>query len=154
MPVYTLQKTQLIPCSTDQLWDFIASPQNLRRITPPYMGFDVLSGNLPKKMYAGMIIAYRVSPLMGIKTTWVTEITHVADLKYFVDEQRVGPYKMWHHQHWIEPVEGGVLMTDIIDYQPPFGFLGAIGNRLIIRNKLEEIFSYRKEKLEQSFGEF
>jgi len=154
MPVYTLRKTQLIPCSIDQLWDFIASPLNLKRITPPYMGFDVLSGDLPQKMYAGMMIAYRVSPLMGIKTIWVTEITHVADLKYFVDEQRVGPYKMWHHQHLLEPVAGGVLMTDIIDYQPPFGFLGAIANRLIIRNKLEEIFSYRKEKLEQIFGEF
>ena len=154
MPVYTLRKTQLIPCSIDQLWDFIASPLNLKRITPPYMGFDVLSGDLPQKMYAGMMIAYRVSPLMGIKTIWVTEITHVADLKYFVDEQRVGPYKMWHHQHLLEPVAGGVLMTDIIDYQPPFGFLGAIANRLIIRNKLEEIFSYRKEKLEQIFGKF
>jgi len=154
MPVYTFRKTQLIPCSIDQLWDFIASPQNLKRITPPYMGFDVLSTDLPEKMYAGMIIAYHVSPLMGFKTIWVTEITHVNNLKYFVDEQRVGPYKMWHHQHLTVPVEGGVLMTDIIDYQPPFGFLGAIANRLVIRNKLEEIFSFRKEKLEQIFGKF
>ncbi len=99
-----------------------------------------------------MIIAYRVSPLMGIKTTWVTEITHVQDLKYFVDEQRVGPYKMWHHQHHIEKVQGGILMTDIIDYQPPMGFLGAIANKLVIGKKLEEIFAYRMIKMEEFFG--
>lgn len=152
MPVYTFRKTQLIPASLDQIWDFISSPANLKHITPPYMGFDVRSTHLPAKMYAGMIIVYRVSPLLGIKTTWVTEITHVQNLTYFVDEQRVGPYKMWHHQHHIEAVEGGVLMTDIVDYQPPLGFLGAIANKLIIRNTLEEIFSFRTKKLEELFG--
>ena len=152
MPVYTYRKTQLIPTSIDLLWDFISSPLNLKRITPAYMGFDVISKELPEKMYAGMIIAYRVSPLMGIKTTWVTEITHVQELKYFVDEQRVGPYKMWHHQHLIEQVEGGILMTDIIDYQPPFGFFGAIANKMIIKKTLEEIFNYRTKKLEEIFG--
>ncbi len=99
-----------------------------------------------------MIIAYQVSPLMGIKTTWVTEITQVQDLRYFVDEQRVGPYRMWHHQHLIETAEGGILMTDIIDYQPPMGFLGAIANKLVICEKLEEIFTFRTKKLEEFFG--
>ena len=99
-----------------------------------------------------MIIAYHVRPLLGIKTTWVTEITHVTELKYFVDEQRFGPYTMWHHQHLLEPVEGGVLMTDIIDYQPPLGILGAIANQLTIRKKLKEIFAFRKIKLEEYFG--
>ena len=152
MAVYTFRKNQFIPTSIDLLWDFISSPHNLKKITPASMGFEVITRDLPEKMYAGMIIAYHVRPLMGIRTTWVTEITHVNELKYFVDEQRFGPYTMWHHQHLIEPVEGGVMMTDIIDYQPPMGFLGAIANSLIIRKKLEEIFSFRKIKLEAYFG--
>ena len=137
-----------------EFWDFISSPANLKQITPEYMGFDVISEQLPEKMYPGMIIAYRVSPLFGIKTTWVTEITHVTALQYFVDEQRVGPYKMWHHQHHIEAVDNGVLMTDIVDYQPPLGFLGSIANKLIIRKKLEEIFLYRTTRLEKYFGKY
>ena len=152
MPVYTFRETQFIPSTLDVLWDFISSPQNLRKITPPSMGFDVITSDLPEKMYAGMIIAYHVRPLFGIKTTWVTEITHVNEFKYFVDEQRFGPYTMWHHQHLIEPVEGGILMTDIIDYQPPMGFLGAIANKLVIRKTLKEIFAFRKIKLEAYFG--
>ena len=154
MPVYNFRETQLIPASVQKVWDFISSPANLKLITPDYMGFDIIGNELPEKMYAGMIIAYRVSPLLGIKTTWVTEITHVTDLKYFVDEQRVGPYKMWHHQHHIEAVDKGVLMTDIVDYQPPVGFLGSIANKLIIRKKLEEIFLYRTSALEKFFGKY
>ena len=118
------------------------------------MGFDIISEELPEKMYAGMIIKYNVSPLMGIKTLWVTEITHVNELSYFVDEQRVGPYKMWHHQHILKAVDEGVIMTDIVDYQPPFGILGAIANSLIIHKKIEEIFSVRTRKIEEHFGKF
>ena len=154
MPVYTLRQTIKIPSSLEQVWDFISSPGNLKKITPPYMGFDITSKGLPEKMYAGMIIHYLVSPVFGIKTTWVTEITHVSDLKYFVDEQRVGPYRMWHHQHFVEQIEGGVLMTDIVDYQPPLGILGALANLLIIKKKLREIFDYRTIKVEEHFGKF
>jgi ligand-binding SRPBCC domain-containing protein len=118
------------------------------------MGFDIITKGLPSKMYAGMIIHYQVSPLMGIKTTWVTEITHISILNYFVDEQRVGPYKLWHHQHFIEPIDGGVLMTDIVDYQPPLGILGAAANFLLIRKKLNEIFDFRTIKIEEYFGKF
>jgi ligand-binding SRPBCC domain-containing protein len=99
-----------------------------------------------------MIISYKVSPLLGIKTTWVTEISQVEEKKYFVDEQRVGPYSLWHHQHIIEPIENGVLMTDIVSYSPPFGFLGAIANSLIIKNKLNEIFDYRTKAVEKRYG--
>ena len=152
MPVYTFRKTQFIAASVEEVWDFISSPRTLKLITPPSMGFDVITADLPEKMYAGMIIAYHVKPLLGIRTTWVTEITQVTDQKYFVDEQRYGPYTMWHHQHLIEPVEGGVLMTDIIDYQPPFGILGALANKVIIGAKLEEIFIYREQKLLEKFG--
>jgi len=154
MPVYNLHQTLTIPSTIDKVWDFISSPGNLKKITPEYMGFDVTTKNLPEKMYPGMIISYKVSPFLGIKMTWVTEITQVSELKYFVDEQRVGPYKMWHHQHFIEPVEGGVLMTDIVDYQPPLGFLGAIANQLVIKSQLNEIFSYRTRQLEAYFGRY
>jgi len=154
MPVYTLNETLKIPASIDKVWDFISSPQNLKNITPEYMGFDIMTKNLPKKMYAGMIIRYNVSPLLGIQMQWVTEITHVSEFQYFVDEQRFGPYKMWHHQHHLQAVEGGVLMTDIVDYQPPFGFLGAIANRLVIKKQLNEIFMFRTKKLEEYFGKF
>jgi ligand-binding SRPBCC domain-containing protein len=104
-------------------------------------------------MYQGMIIGYKVSPLLGIKTSWLTEITHVVDKKYFVDEQRIGPYKLWHHQHILEELpDGSVLMKDIVTYQPPFGFLGAIANTLLIRKKLNEIFAFRNQAVDKRFG--
>jgi ligand-binding SRPBCC domain-containing protein len=152
MGFYQFKKKQKINTSIDQIWGFISSPANLKEITPDYMGFDITTEGLSEKMYAGMIISYKVSPLLGIKTNWVTEIKHVKDKKYFVDEQRVGPYNIWHHQHIIEPIENGVLMTDIVSYQPPFGFLGAIANSLIIKSKLNEIFNYRTKAIEKKFG--
>lgn len=154
MAYYQLKSTQKIPASMEEVWDFISSPKNLKEITPDYMGFDIISDDLPEKMYPGMIIGYKVSPLLGIKTTWVTEITHVRDMEYFVDEQRIGPYSIWHHQHFIEPIEGGVLMRDIVTYQPPFGFLGAIMNTLVIKKKLAEIFDYRTKAVEEKYGIF
>ena len=152
MAFYQLQQTQKIPASVDAVWDFISSPMNLKEITPDYLGFLVTSNNNENKMYPGMIITYKVSPLLGIKLSWMTEITHVKDKEYFVDEQRVGPYSLWHHQHKITAIEGGVLMTDIVTYQPPFGFLGAIANKLIIKSKLKEIFDYRTVAVEKRFG--
>ena len=122
MAFYQFRKQQKIKTTIDEIWEFISSPANLKEITPDYMGFDIKTEDLPDKMYAGMVISYEVSPLLGIKTTWVTEITQVIDKKYFVDEQRVGPYSLWHHKHIIEPLEDGILMTDIVSYQPPFGF--------------------------------
>lgn len=152
MAFYQFQKRQKIRTSIDEIWEFISSPANLKEITPDYMGFDITTKGLPEKMYAGMIISYEVRPLLGIKTTWVTEISQVIDKRYFVDEQRVGPYSLWHHQHIIEPLEDGVLMTDIVSYQPPFGFLGAIANKLIIKSKLNEIFDFRTKAIEKRFG--
>ncbi|NOQ71066.1 MAG: hypothetical protein GQ574_03630 [Crocinitomix sp.] len=152
MAFYQKEVSQVVNGSLDEVWDFISSPKNLKEITPDYMGFDVTSKNTPEKMYPGLVISYKVKPVAGIKTTWVTEITQVSHKKYFVDEQRIGPYKMWHHQHMIEPMENGyVLMTDIVSYSPPFGFLGAIANGLIIKKKLNEIFDYRRVALEKRF---
>ncbi|MGE0637410.1 MAG: SRPBCC family protein [Bacteroidia bacterium] len=152
MAFYQFTATQKIPASVEQVWDFISSPKNLKEITPTYMGFEITSPNLPEKMYPGMIISYKVSPLLGIKMTWVTEITHVEKHRYFVDEQRMGPYAMWHHQHKIEAIEGGVLMTDVVSYQPPFGVLGVIANMLFIKSKLKEIFDFRTVAVEKKFG--
>ena len=118
------------------------------------MGFEITSANAEVEMYEGMIISYRVRPLLKIETLWVTEITHVVPKSYFVDEQRIGPYKMWHHEHRLEEINGGVLMTDIISYQPPLGFLGKIANALIIQNKLKKIFDFRTQALEEIFGKW
>jgi len=151
MAFFQLTKKQFVPASIDEVWDFISSPVNLKEITPEHMGFDITSKDLPEKMYAGMIISYKVRPLLGIPMTWVTEITHVEDKRYFVDEQRVGPYAMWHHQHLIEPHENGVMMTDIVSYKPPLGFLGSIANSLMIRRQLEGIFAYREKALKKKY---
>lgn len=154
MAFYQFQKEQKINASIEEIWDFISSPGNLKEITPDYMGFNIISKNNSEKMYEGMIISYLVSPILGLKTKWVTEITHVRDKKYFVDEQRVGPYSLWHHQHIIEPIANGVLMKDIVSYEPPFGFLGAIANTLMIKGKLNEIFDYRTKAIEKRYGTF
>ena len=154
MPVYQLYKEQNIPASGKNVWNFISSPENLKKITPHEMGFDITNQELIEKMYPGMIISYKVKPLLGIKTNWVTEITQVKEGEYFVDEQRFGPYSLWHHQHILEEHTKGTLMKDIITYQPPLGFLGALANRLIIRKKLSEIFAYREKAVIDTFGKY
>ena len=150
MGFFQFKRTQTINRPITEIWDFISSPNNLKTITPDYMGFDITSES-PEKMYEGLIISYKVSPMLGIKTTWVTEITHIKEHEYFVDEQRVGPYKIWHHQHHLEKTENGTLMTDIVSYQPPFGLLGDIANSIIIKAKLNEIFNYRTKVLEELY---
>ena len=152
MAFYQFETEQKINASKEEIWDFISSPANLKKITPAYMGFDIISKNTGEKMYEGMLISYIVKPLLSIKTKWVTEITHIKESHFFIDEQRMGPYNMWHHQHFIEEIPNGVLMKDIVSYIPPFGFLGAIANQLIIKNKLEQIFAFRKEALEKKYG--
>jgi ligand-binding SRPBCC domain-containing protein len=154
MGFYQFKREIKINATIDDIWDFISSPKNLKEITPEYMGFDITSKDLPEKMYPGMIISYLVKPLLGLKTTWVTEITHVKDKAYFVDEQRVGPYRIWHHEHFIEPIKNGVLMKDIVSYKPPFGFLGSIANKLLIKKKLNEIFAYRSEAIVKKYGTY
>lgn len=155
MAFYQFHSEQKIRATIEEIWDFISSPKNLKEITPKYMGFDIMNTYQPtEKMYEGMIIAYKVSPVLGIKTTWVTEITHIRDKEFFIDEQRMGPYTMWHHQHIIKEIEGGVIMTDIVSYQPPLGIIGALANKTIILPKLNEIFAYRTKALEVKFNLF
>ncbi|MFK7756525.1 MAG: SRPBCC family protein [Flavobacteriales bacterium] len=152
MAVYQFYKEQKLNTTVEEIWRFISSPRNLKEITPDYMGFEITTDHLSDIMYPGMIISYKVSPVLGLKMTWVTEITHVEEHDFFVDEQRKGPYKMWHHEHKLIETEDGVIMTDLITYEPPFGFLGAIANKLFIKKQLGEIFDYRTKVLDEKFN--
>lgn len=153
MKLYTLHHIQKLPISLQEAWDFFANPKNLKTITPDYMGFDIVSGG-DKKMYPGQIIQYIVTPVAGIKTKWVTEITHVEERKYFVDEQRFGPYSMWHHKHFIREIKGGVEMEDLLHYKLPLGFIGQVVHQLVVKSKLQKIFNYRQQKLNSLFGSY
>lgn len=151
--VYQLQLVQKLPASLDKVWDFFRQPQNLKAITPEYMGFNI-KRSFGENMYAGQIIEYTVTPLLGIPMYWMTEITHVEEGKYFVDEQRFGPYSLWHHQHHFKEIPGGVEMTDLLHYKIPFWFIGDIANTLLVKKKLKEIFDFRYQKAEELFGKF
>lgn len=151
MKLYQLHSIQSLPISREKAWDFLSDPANLKVITPDHMGFSILSGG-DRPMFPGQIIQYKVSPFPGYSTKWVTEITHVRDGEYFVDEQRFGPYALWHHKHFLKTIEGGVEMEDIIDYKIPFGPLGQLMNTLVIKKQLLQIFTYREQKLIELFG--
>ena len=153
MKIYRLHTKQNIPITLNEAWDFLSDPKNLKTITPDYMGFKTLSGD-DRPMFAGQIIQYIVTPVLGIPTKWVTEITHVEPLNYFVDEQRFGPYSLWHHKHFIKEIPGGVEMEDIVDYKIPMGILGQMVHPFLVKPKLNEIFEYRKNKLIELFGEY
>lgn len=153
MKIYTLHSKQNLPISVDTAWQFLSDPKNLKTITPDYMCFDILSGE-DRPMFPGQIIQYSVTPVFGIRTKWVTEITHVEGKKYFVDEQRFGPYSLWHHKHFIKEIPGGIEMEDIIDYKLPMGILGQLVHPIIVKPKLDEIFEYRQKKLIELFGEY
>lgn len=153
MKVYQLHTMQQLPISLDTAWEFLSDPKNLKTITPEHMGFDIISG-ADRPMYAGQIIQYYVKPFPGYRTKWVTEITHVKDKEYFVDEQRFGPYALWHHKHFLKEIEGGVVMEDIIDYKLPFGLLGQLVHPILVKKQLDNIFSYRKQKLIDLFGKY
>lgn len=151
MTLYQLRATQALPITMEKAWKFLSDPANLQKITPPKMGFEILSG-ADREMYPGQIIQYTVRPFAGIATRWVTEITHVREGSYFVDEQRFGPYALWHHKHFIEPLDEGILMEDIIDYKIPFGSLGSFFHNPIVKKQLTSIFNYREKALTDFFG--
>jgi len=149
--MYLIDRTQDLPISLEEAWAFFSSPHNLAKITPKNLGFTVL-GEIPETMYEGLFIHYTVSPLAGIPMKWTTEITHIRPMEYFVDEQRVGPYSIWHHEHFFESMPGGVRMRDRVHYQVPLGFLGRLVHPIIVRPRLEEIFSFRFKAAEELFG--
>ena len=149
--MYQLKRTQRVPISLERAWAFFSSPRNLATITPDELGFHIKS-DLPDRMYPGMFIVYTVRPLLGIPMTWVTEITQVSEPHFFIDDQRVGPYAIWHHQHFFKAIPGGVELTDIVDYQLPFAPFFNFMHPVVVRPKLEEIFAYRERKLVELFG--
>ncbi|MEJ7766855.1 MAG: SRPBCC family protein [Chitinophagaceae bacterium] len=154
MAVYSIKTVQKIPATLEKAWLFFSRPNNLQAITPSHLGFKILSRHHGDTMYTGQIIEYKIKPVLGIPVYWMTEITHVDNQRFFVDEQRYGPYSMWHHQHHFKEIDGGVEMTDIVHYKIPFSFLGAIANSLFVRKQLEEIFSFRFKKTEEIFGKW
>jgi ligand-binding SRPBCC domain-containing protein len=151
MKIYSLKRTIKLKMTMEQSWDFFSNPNNLTLITPPSLNLNITS-ELPDKMYTGMIITYTVAPLFGIPMTWVTEITHMEEPDFFVDEQRFGPYEFWHHQHRFEEIEGGIEASDLVHYALPLDPLGRIANSLIVKKQLKEIFDYRAGYLENCFG--
>lgn len=153
MKIYTLHKTQKLPISLDEAWDFLCNPANLSKLTPQEMNMNIISG-ADRPMYAGQVLQYSVTPLPGFKTKWVSEITQYEEKKYFVDLQLYGPYAFWHHKHFVHEIEGGVEMEDIIDYKVPFGILGRMVHPILVKPKLESIFNYRREQLELLFGTY
>ncbi|MEO6327418.1 MAG: SRPBCC family protein [Ginsengibacter sp.] len=150
--VYSLKTVQVLPISLNEAWDFFSNPANLANITPTNIGFNIISEHHGEKMYAGQIIEYTVKPVLGVPLYWMTEITHVENHKYFIDEQRFGPYSLWHHQHHFKEVDNGIEMTDIVHYKMPFWFLGDIANILFVKDQLRKIFDFRYEKAEELFG--
>jgi ligand-binding SRPBCC domain-containing protein len=151
MKVYKKETVQHINASIEECWSFFSNPKNLQRITPETMGFQITDFD-GKNMYAGQIIQYKVSPFAGLKLSWTTEITVVKENHYFIDEQRFGPYALWHHKHFFEPTDNGVKMTDVVHYALPLGFIGRIVNTLTVKNKLKQIFDYRVVAVNQIFN--
>lgn len=148
---FRLEAAQRLPVPLEAAWDFFSNPRNLPEITPPELRLSVVN-EPPARMHAGMIIRYSVRPLLGIPLGWVTEITHVEEGRFFVDEQRFGPYRFWHHQHHFREVEGGVEARDVVHYMLPLGPLSAPANALVARPRLKRIFAYREEALARRFG--
>ena len=152
MPIHVIRSTQIVPASVEECWAFFADPRNLAKITPPELDFQTL-GELPPAIHPGLMIEYRVRPLFGIPLTWLTEITHVDEPRRFVDEQRVGPYAIWHHEHTFTALEGGrTEMRDLVHYVLPFGLLGNLAHPFLVRPALKKIFAYREKAVGERFG--
>jgi ligand-binding SRPBCC domain-containing protein len=151
MPIHTLEHTQTVHASIETCWSFFSDPRNLAQITPPELGFEVTS-TLPPRMHPGLMIEYRVRPLFGIPVTWLTEITHVDEPHSFVDEQRIGPYRIWHHEHrFTDAGNGTVTMHDKVTYVLPFGPIGNLIHPLIVQPQLRRIFTFRKQAVQRLF---
>lgn len=153
MKVYRLERTQILKIPIEEAWSFFSSPKNLKDITPPHMKFEIRYISGGNKMYPGQIINYKLYPVPGVPASWTTEITHVKEPYFFVDEQKAGPYTLWHHQHFFKEVAEGVEMTDIVNYAIPFGILGKMANWLFVEKQVNGIFDYRYKVLDRIFNQ-
>lgn len=153
MRVYHEKYVQFIPSDLETVWNFFATPRNLRMITPPDMNFEIQKITGGDAMYAGQLITYKVSPFPFMKVQWITEIKQVVHQQFFVDDQIVGPFALWHHQHFFIEKEDGVEMVDEVSYAIPFGFLGRAVNQLFVKKKIRHIFQFRKEVIEEVFNQ-
>jgi ligand-binding SRPBCC domain-containing protein len=151
MTLFSFNLIQKLPISTTKAWDFFANPKNLELITPPWLALKITS-EIPEEMYPGMIITYDVSPVLGIPVKWITEITHIDKPNLFVDEQRFGPYRFWHHRHHFRSIPNGIEMQDSVHYVMPFGFIGSLIGNSVVNKKVIDIFNYRYKVLEGLFG--
>lgn len=152
MPIHVLHRKQALAISREDAWQFFSDPRNLARITPPKLGFQIVTPDLPERIYAGLMIQYRVRPLLGIPMGWLTEITHVIPGHYFSDEQRIGPYALWHHEHWFRDAgAGSVELEDRVTYKLPGGRLSEPAHALVVRRQLDEIFNYRTTAVKKWF---
>lgn len=151
MKLFSFSIIQKLPISITKAWGFFSNPKNLEQITPPWLALRITS-EIPEEMYPGMIITYDVSPFLRIPVNWVTEITHVDRPHLFVDEQRFGPYRFWHHKHLYREIASGIEMQDLVHYAMPFGFLGRLFGNLVVNKKVIDIFNYRYKVLEELFG--
>lgn len=150
--VYILRREQMIPAPLENVWGYFCDPHNLNRLTPADMNFEIVRGG-ETRMYEGQLIEYRVEFLRGFRSLWLTEIAHVRECEYFVDEQRLGPYRFWYHEHLFEEIDLGVKMVDQVTYVIPFGFLGVLLHRFWIRRRLNSIFEFRRKAIIELFGE-
>ena len=151
MKIYNLKRTQFLPITLSEAWDFFSTPRNLSKITPAKMRFNIRYISGGDKAYAGQIIIYKLGILPGIQLNWTTEITHIHAPNYFIDEQRFGPYALWHHQHFFKAVPGGIEMTDELNYAIPLGFIGKLANLIYVAREVNAIFDYRFIALEKYF---
>jgi ligand-binding SRPBCC domain-containing protein len=153
MKIYHLKRQQFLPISIDQAWDFFSTPKNLAKITPKHMGFKIVYISGGEKAYSGQIIRYHINVLPGIPVHWVTEITQLKEYSYFIDEQRFGPYALWHHQHHFRAITGGVEMTDEVNYAIPLGLLGRLAHFMFVGREVNRIFDHRYQVLADYFKE-
>lgn len=151
MSVHRFDTTTVLPIPREEAWRFFSDPRNLARITPPEMGFAITC-EVPEHVYAGLMITYHVRPMFNVPVTWVTEITSVVEGERFVDEQRAGPYAMWHHEHHFRDVPGGTEMRDIVHYAVPGGPLGDLVHHYVVARRVAEIFAHRRRVLDTRFG--
>ena len=151
MSIHHLKQEQFLPINLSEAWHFFSNPRNLEDITPPTLKFQILKVSLDKTIYEGQIIHYKIRILPFVWVHWLTEITKVKDHVFFIDDQRIGPYLFWHHQHHFREVEGGVEMQDAVTYALPFGWLGDLVHRFFVKPQLQEIFSHRRRVLANRF---